>query len=254
MSRRLVAVLACRANGTRLYGKPVQILNNNVTILQQIVATIRKFHIIQDIVLAISEEPENRMFIDIAHQLGCKYVLGDAKDVLSRLIIGGRATAATDVFRVTTECPFLEFSKLEEAWEQHQKLGSDVTVMDHVPEGLGFEIYQQAMLERSHREGAAGDRSEFCSNFGRFNQALFNVNIMHPAAGCERLDLRLTVDYPEDLIVCRAVYREFEDLAPLIPLDKIIAFLDSRPDLRALVQPYVDPVPVWDGQPQRTVS
>lgn len=254
MSRRLVAVLACRANGTRLYGKPVQILNNNVTILDQIVATIRKFPIIEDIVLAISEEPENRMFIDIAHELGCQYILGDARDVLSRLVAGGRHAAASDVFRVTTECPFLEFSMLEEAWRQHQEQDSDVTVLDHVPEGVGFEIYRQEMLERSHREGGRDDRSEFCSNFGRFNQALFNVNIMRPEPERSRLDLRLTVDYPEDLILCRAVYREFEDLAPLIPLDRIVAFLDSRPDLRALVEAYVDPVPVWDGQPQRSDS
>jgi len=251
MKRRLVAVLACRANGTRLYGKPVQILESNVTILDQIVATIRQFPIIEDVVLAISEEPENRMFIDIAHKLGCKYILGDAKDVLSRLISGGRACAATDVFRVTSECPFMEFLLLEAAWEKHKKLGSDVTVLDHVPEGVGFEIYRQEMLERSHNEGADEDRSEFCSNFGRFNQALFNVNIMRPSPERNRLDIRLTVDYPEDLVLCRAVYREFEGLAPLIPLNKIIEFLDGRPDLTDLVAPYVDQVPVWDGQPQR---
>ena len=43
VNRRLAAVLACRANGTRLYGKPLQNLAAGVTILDQIVAAIRTF-------------------------------------------------------------------------------------------------------------------------------------------------------------------------------------------------------------------
>jgi spore coat polysaccharide biosynthesis protein SpsF (cytidylyltransferase family) len=81
---------------------------------------------------------------------------------------------------------------------------------------------------------------------------LFTVNLLRPAAACERLDLRLTVDYPEDLILCRAVYEALRAHAPRIPLEAIVAFLDGRPDLRALVAPFVDSAPVWHGQPQRT--
>jgi len=254
MSRRVVAALACRANGSRLYGKPLQHLSGQVTILDQIVAAIRTFPIIDEIVLGISEGAANLTFIDVAHALGCRYVLGDPKDVLSRLVACGRLGAATDVFRVTTECPFFDYAMLDEAWRRHVAEGNDVTVLDHVPEGAGFEIYTLAALERSHREGLDGDRSEFCSNYARFNQALFRVRILAPAAGCRRLDLRLTVDYPEDLVLCRAVYEAFKDKAPRIPLADIVDFLDGRPDLTGLVAPYVDERPVWDGQPQRRVA
>jgi spore coat polysaccharide biosynthesis protein SpsF len=252
VSRRLVAALACRANGSRLYGKPLQILGGDVTILAQIVAAIRTYPIIGEIVLGISEGVANLTFIDAAHALGCRYILGDPKDVLSRLVACGRLGAATDVFRVTTECPFFDDSMLDEAWRRHVAEGNDITVLDHVPEGAGFEIYTLAALERSHREGLDGDRTEFCSNYARFNQALFNVRILRPAPECARLDLRLTVDYPEDLVLCRAVYNEFKARAPRIPLADIVGFLDRRPDLKKLVTPYVDDKPVWDGQPQRS--
>ena len=252
MKRRLVAALACRANGSRLYGKPLQQLADGVTILDQIIHAIHTFPIVDEIVLGISEGTPNLTFIDKAHEHGIRYIMGDERDVLSRLVACGRLGAATDVFRVTTECPFFDYSKLDEAWARHTAEGHDVTVLDFVPEGAGFEIYTLEALERSHREGMAGDRSEFCSNYARFNQRLFKLNLMHPAPACERLDLRLTVDYPEDLIVCRAIYEEFNELAPRIPLDRIVAFLDTRADLRALLGPYVDPAPVWAGQPQRT--
>ena len=121
-----------------------------------------------------------------------------------------------------------------------------------MPEGAGFEIYTLAALERSHREGMDGDRSEFCSNYARFNQRLFQVEILRPAEKCARTDLRLTVDYPEDLVVCRAVYEALTNRAPCVPLAEIVQFLDRRPDLKALVAPYVDERPVWYGQPQRS--
>jgi spore coat polysaccharide biosynthesis protein SpsF len=172
--------------------------------------------------------------------------------VLSRLIACGRLGNASDVFRVTTECPFFDYDRLAQAWSTHCSGGFDITVLDHVPEGAGFEIYRQEALERSHREGQESDRSEFCSNFARFSQRLFKIQLLKPDPECRRLDLRLTVDYPEDLILCRAVYKAFEREAPRIPLPKIIKFLDARPELKALVQGYVDAKPVWDGQPQRT--
>jgi spore coat polysaccharide biosynthesis protein SpsF len=249
----LVAALACRANGSRLYGKPLQQLADDVTILEQIAAAIRCFSIVDEVVLGISDGTANLVFAEYAEAMGCRHIFGDQKDVLSRLVSCGRLGGATDVFRVTTECPFFDYSMLESAWRHHVSQGNDITVLDHVPEGAGFEIYTLGALERSHREGIDGDRSEFCSNYARFNQSRFKITLLRPAPDCARLDLRLTVDYPEDLILCRAVYQALAAQAPCIPLADIVRFLDSRPDLRALVASYVDPHPVWDGQPQRTV-
>lgn len=251
MTRRLVAALACRANGSRLYGKPLQNLAGSTTILDQIVAAIRSFGCVDEIVLGISEGTANLVFLDYARDNGLRHIVGDAKDVLSRLVACGRLGNATDVFRVTTECPFFDYAQLEPGWASHVAGGYDISVLDHVPEGAGFEIYRQEALERSHREGQDGDRSEFCSNYARFNQRLFKVQILKPEPACRRLDLRLTVDYPEDLVLCRAVYNAFAAKAPRIPLRDIVGFLDGKPDLKALVRPYVDAKPVWDGQPQR---
>ena len=52
-------------------------------------------------------------------------------------------------------------------------------------------------------------------------------------------------------MLCREIYSTLSALAPSIPLLEIIAFVDSRPDLKALVEPYVYSEPIWDGAPQR---
>jgi len=49
-----------------------------------------------------------------------------------------------------------------------------------------------------------------------------------------------TIDYPEDLVVCRKIYEKFKDYAPLIPLAKILQYWDKNPELKDLVDPLVD--------------
>ena len=66
MQRRLVAALACRNNGSRLYGKPLQILSGHTTVLDQIITAIKAFDIVDEIVLGISEGSANVAFVEVA--------------------------------------------------------------------------------------------------------------------------------------------------------------------------------------------
>ena len=246
MERRLVAALACRNNGSRLFGKPMQILAGGASVLDQIVTAIKRFAVIEEIVLGISEGPANGIFVDVAHQHGVSYIFGDPADVLRRLVQCGRAGKATDVFRVTTECPWFAYDMLEELWRRHVEDRNDITVCDRLPEGLHFEIYTLEALERSHAQGSAKDRSEFCSNYARTHPEEFRIAVALPPKELQRLDLRVTIDYPEDLVVCRAIAAACADVMPLVPVARIVDYLDSRPDLVKLIAPYVDPRPLWD--------
>lgn len=246
MSRRLVAALACRNNGSRLYGKPLQNLFDGKTILDQIVDAIRLCTAIDAIVLGISEGSANLPFVDKAREYGVPHIIGDQRDVLMRLIQCGRAGAATDVFRVTTECPWFAYDMFPALWERHVERGNDITVCDRLPEGLHFEIYTLEALERSHQRGSSTDRSEFCSNYPRTHPGEFRIDVVLPREELRRMDLRVTVDYPEDLVVCREIARACRASMPHVAPTEIVGFLDARPDLKALVAPYVVPQPLWD--------
>jgi spore coat polysaccharide biosynthesis protein SpsF (cytidylyltransferase family) len=64
------------------------------------------------------------------------------------------------------------------------------------------------------------------------------------------MDLRVTVDYPEDLIVAREIARACASSMPLVPAREIIRFLDARADLRTLVAAHVVPQPLWSAFPE----
>lgn len=245
--RRLVAALACRVNGARLYGKPLQNLDieNNYTILDHIIAGAKASGLIDEIVLGISEGVENQIFMDVAKRHGVSYIIGSEQDVLMRLIQCGRAGRATDIFRVTTECPFIAWEFLEQAWKEHVEKGCDITVTDYMSEGLNFEIYTQESIERCHARGRDGERSEFCSAYARRNHHEFKINIIEPPVALQRMDYRLTVDYPEDLIVCRKVYSALKASGAQIPVADILTYLDHNRHIHDMIDCFVDQTPIW---------
>ena len=252
MSRRLVAALACRNQGSRLYAKPLQNLDveRGVRILDNIVGCLRTLRCIDDIVLGISEGQENEVFRGVAEQAGLKWIVGDQRDVLARLIHCGEHASATDIFRVTTESPFPYFEAVDDLWRRHQQDDADATFLWDAIDGTGFEIYTLDALKTSHARGDARHRSELCSLYVREHPDEFTVLRVDAPEALRRKDIRLTVDYPEDLVVCRRVYEALRGQAPRISVPDIVAYLDRHPALLSLIAPYTEAgysvMDLWD--------
>ena len=77
MERKLVAAIACRNQGTRLYGKPIQNLDveNGITILDNIILCLKSIKVIDKIVLGISEGIENEIYKTISEKHNISYIL-----------------------------------------------------------------------------------------------------------------------------------------------------------------------------------
>jgi spore coat polysaccharide biosynthesis protein SpsF len=247
-----VAALPCRCNSTRLWGKPLQPLAPQLAIVEYLARTLRLLPCVADVRLAIAEGPGEDALVDLAEHCGLSHLVGSESDVLGRVIDCAREAGATDVIRKTSEDPFLHAAMLEPAWMRHLEHGNDVTALDLVPEGTAFEIFTLAALVRCHERANVLER-EHIADYARFHQAEFRVEILSPEPACRRKDLRLTVDNPEDLVLCRAVHRRLaRDGAP-IPLREIIRFLDHHPELTESVRPFVDERPTWLGVAQPSV-
>ena len=240
--RKLVAVIACRNSGSRLYGKPIQNLDikNNITILDNLVSCIKKLKFIDEICLAVSKEEENLIYKIFAKKNNIKCIFGDEIDVLGRLIQGGEYTDATDIFRVTSECPFLYFEEIEKCWNYYLENDLDFSTQDELIDGIGWSITKLKALQYSHKHGDKKHRSEFCHLYIRENMSKFKSKIFKSPDELIRKDLRLTVDYPEDLVICRNIYLNFKKFAPMIPVKEIVNYLDQNPDLIELVSPYTE--------------
>ncbi|MBT7624342.1 MAG: acylneuraminate cytidylyltransferase, partial [Flavobacteriaceae bacterium] len=68
----------------------------------------------------------------------------------------------------------------------------------------------------------------------------FKVEKPKPIEELIRKDLRLTVDNPEDLVVCRKLYSEFKHYSPRISVLELVKYLDKNPSLKELVYPLTE--------------
>ncbi len=183
---------------------------------------------------------KNDVFVEYANAHNIGHIRGDEDDVLSRLIQCGDFGSATDIFRSTSESPFPYFDFVGHAWEQHIQNNNDVTFLDDIIDGCGLQIISLEALKKSHNEGKDKHRSELCTLYIRENKEKFNIGYIDPPQKLIRKDIRLTVDYPEDLVVCRAVYEKFKGFAPNIPLLDVVDYLDNNIQLLKLTSPFCE--------------
>lgn len=242
MKRKIVAILATRNTGSRLYGKPLQNLDikKGITILDFLIDGLAAVSEIDAIALAISEGSGNLVFKDYATKKGIDFIVGDEIDVLGRLIQCAEHVSATDIFRVTSECPFLHYSAIPDAISEYLAEDLDGLFFDKIIDGCGFELIKVDALKKGHLQGEDRHRSELCTLYLRENKSEFKIKINLPDKSLIRRDLRLTVDYPEDLILCREVYENLKHLSPHIPVKEIVEFLEKNQRLIELVLPYTE--------------
>jgi len=228
------AILPCRITGTRLYGKPLQLIDikNNITIIEYLVKYIKKSKYLKNIILAIAENKGNEGFVDIAEKNGWKYMFGDEIDVLGRMIKAADIFGSKTIFRGSSESPFLYYNNLDKIIEKHIEGDFDLSKISNQPEGSGFELCKVDALRISHKKGTARHRSELVTSYIYDNQSDFKIYSEEPEEKLKRPEVRITVDYPEDLVFCRKVYQALKGDTKLIEISDIINFWDDHPQIR----------------------
>jgi len=228
------AILACRVNGTRLYGKPLQYLDieNQLTIIEYIVKYIKESKHIDSICLAIADGKINYGFAELAEKQGWQYIFGDTFDVLGRMLKAIDKFGAEQVFRITSECPFVYHDHLDELYEQHLEGDYDLSKFSDLPEGAGYSIMKADALRISHKKGSTRHRSELVNSYISDNKEQFKLMVRKPDEKLRRPEVRITVDYPEDLVFCRKIYRDLGGKDRLIRTKEIIDYWDNNPAIR----------------------
>ena len=236
---KLIAVLACRNQSNRLYGKPLQFIDkkNKVRVIDQIIFSLKKLDIFDDIILAIAKKNENLIYENIAKKHKIKFIYGPENNVIKRLILSANRCGANEIFRVTSESPFIYHNPIKKMLAIYRKSKLDAIFLDNIVDGSGFEIFSLDSMKESLKF-AKGDAKEHVTKYIRLNKNKFRINKFNGPKELFRKDLRLTIDNPEDLIVCKAIYDKFQKDAPLFSLKKIIKFLDKNPKYKKLISKY----------------
>jgi spore coat polysaccharide biosynthesis protein SpsF len=188
-------------------------------LLQWITDTVNNSQLIDDCVVATSENEENDEIIDFCSKHEQKYFRGSEEDVLSRFISVAKTEKANVVIRLTGDNPIIDVTILEKTIKQHIDSSSDYTNTTGLPLGMNFEIISGLALQSVSGDATPDEKEHvtlYFKNRGRYKKKQIDISRFKELAG-----LRLTVDYPEDYLVVSHVLSNLEgDRLPSLQLVK----------------------------------
>lgn len=227
---KAVAALACRAESTRLFGKPLQLLGKK-PIISHLIDQLRRVDVVEEVVLAISEGPSSSLFVEYAGEHGLPYVIGAGRDVLGRIIAAADSVGGDIVLRTTTENAFIYWENLDELVGRHISNGNDLTVTEQLPIAAFVEVISLDALKRAHQFGEDRHRSEFVTQFIAENPDSFRIERIAPPENLKRPNILLAIDGPEDLVVLRQIWNALQREDQPISLSTVVAYIDQHPEV-----------------------
>jgi len=236
---KVVGVVQARFGSRRLPGKVLAELAG-VPMLDHIIRRVQAARRVDEVVVAVADEPGSGDVVETALGLGVLATLGSPDDVLDRVVGAARTRQATVVVRITADDPFKDPDVIDRVVASlTEEPGVDYasnTLHPTFPEGLDVEAVTLAALESAWREAALPSEREHVTPFIWNRPDRFTLRSVEHDPDLSAL--RWTVDYPDDLRFARAVYTE---LAPATDfgLDAVLDLLDRNPELARLMPRHV---------------
>ncbi len=195
-------VIQARMGSSRLPGKVLMSIGPRV-LLDHVLGRLKEIGYPVTVVVATTTEARDDAIV--AHCDGNVSVFrGSETDVLRRYVECTKTYGFSNVVRLTADNPFTDIVELERLIRLHIEQGFDYThSFGMMPLGVGAEIFTEAALRISDRDGHAANHREHVNEFIQENPALFRIGVLDVPANKRAPTLRMTVDTPEDLELAR---------------------------------------------------
>ncbi|MGF1668429.1 MAG: cytidylyltransferase domain-containing protein [Acidimicrobiia bacterium] len=234
MSVNVVTVVQARVGSTRLPGKALRQVGGKPLLWWQLQRMMRS-KLSGSIVVAVPEGKAQSPIAALCRDLGIPVVSGPEDDLLERHLMAARIHRADVVVKVPSDCPLIDPAVMDAVIAVHLDHPNATDYVSNLhpmswPDGQDVEVIPTDVLEEAGAEARHAFEREHTTPFiwerpERYRLA--NVTWDRDRSN----DVRLTVDYPEDLAVVEAV---LSDLPLHAGVDRIVAYLDERPEIAGL--------------------
>lgn len=231
---KVVAIIEARMESTRLPKKTLMDVAG-ATLLERVVERIRLSKTIDEIVVATSINTGSYEIYELCKNSGISCFRGSENDVLGRVYEAARKFSADIIVQSGADCPFYDPELIDLLvsilkWGGYAYAANDMKLT--FPEGIDAHIIRFDALEDSAKEAQDPKEREDTPRFiwnhpDRF--PIFNLEAQ-PSSKLNRPDIRLTVDYPEDIELTRFIYENLYPRSPCFTTLEMVEFLDQNPD------------------------
>jgi spore coat polysaccharide biosynthesis protein SpsF len=227
-------IVQARMGSSRLPGKVMQDLAG-APALERLFERLRRVKGAPLIVLATSTLPCDDVIADyVSATPDIKLWRGSEQDVLNRYADSARHFDLDPIVRITADCPLVEPTCIDAVLDAyHAQPGcqyADNVVPRTFPHGYDVQILSRRALEAADQEATLPTDREHVGPFIiRHSERFPATHIVYSGEPCA--DLRITLDYPEDLTLIRAIYERLYPVNPDFGLNEILALREKDSSL-----------------------
>lgn len=234
---KIVASIEARMGSSRLPGKVLMDIHGKPA-LARLVDRLRQCRRIDDIVVATSAGQGDDVIEAWAQDYDVPVYRGSEDDVLQRVVDAHRYMGSDIVVEITGDCPLMDPDTVDLAVETFLANDCDVAANVRVPsypQGTDVQVFSAKDLEKVAATIDDLAVREHVSLYFYENPSLYRiVHMLAPRSG-QAPDLRLQLDYPEDLEFIRRVYERLEPAhGPYFSTGAILDLVAADPALAAI--------------------
>ena len=203
--------------------------------LSRLLARLRQCREVHDIVVATSVEQADDAIAAWADKEGVACRRGSESDVLRRVVEAHRSMGSDLVVEVTGDCPLLDPQVIDLGVRTFLENDCDVvsnTWKLSFPMGVDVQVFPLGLLEEVERTVTdMAVREHVSLHFYEHPERYRVIHLMAPRRW-RGPELRFQLDYPEDLLFIREVYRRLEPThGAAFGVEEVMALLRATPEL-----------------------
>jgi spore coat polysaccharide biosynthesis protein SpsF len=200
---KIIAVTQARVGSSRLPEKVLKTVNGK-TLLEIHLERLLNSKRIDQVIVATTMEPSAEIIRNIAQKLGAQVYQGSVDDVLDRFFQAIRNEEVTYVVRLTSDCPLIDASLVDEVIDfmlLHKVDYVSNTLNPSFPDGQDIEVFTVQALEKAWSSASLKSEREHVTpyiwkNSSYFQQSLFTS--LNYSCEVDHSAVRLTVDEQRD--------------------------------------------------------
>ncbi len=244
INQKVGIIVQVRMGSTRLPGKILKNLNKNETVLDVLIKRLKLSKVANEIIIATTPDEKNALIVDVAKSYNLPYFIGSEENGLERYYQAAKNFNIEIVVKITSDCPFVDPKILDEMLiiyiNNNYDYFKNVDGITPFPIGFDIEIFSFEILEKLYNLGKTEYEKEhitpiFYNHPERFSIVSYNNENLKYFE-----DLRLCLDYKEDLVVLREVYKKLKERGKSIvfTLEDILEIVDENPEIMDINKHY----------------
>ena len=209
---KLITIIQARLNSARFPAKVIKKYKQK-TLLEILIKRLKKSKKIKDIVVATSKDTSNEVIKKLCNKLEVICYQGSEKDVIDRYYQVAKLYKSQNIIRITADCPLIDpkiIDSLINNFFQKRVDYATNTMPPTFPDGMDVEIFSINSLKQAWKSSRKNIRlREHVTTYIRENKNFKKFNLKYKK---DYSFLRITIDYPEDLIVIKNILKNFKNI------------------------------------------